>query len=362
MLAALGAYAANLLPGDPVWLLVVAPPGWGKTEAIQPLASLPHVHAAATMTEGALLSGTPKREAKDAKGGLLREIGDFAVILAKDFGSVLSMHRDARAALLAALREVYDGTWTRHVGTDGGKTLHWSGRVGLIAGCTPTIDSHHAVMGAMGERFVLYRMPAVDAQKAAAASLKAAGHETEMREQLSDVLGWLFHGGVGKPSERTEEESQRLIALAMLAVRARSAVERDGYSREVELIVGAESPARLVKQLARLLDGLDVIGTPREAAWGVVSKVALDCIPMVRRTVLEDLARKRAPVATKDSPRRSATRRRRPAARSRSSPSTSSSSARSSATTNARPTSGPSQKRANGSGRLSRKVSSWSEG
>ena len=30
----------------------------------------------------------------------------------QDFGSVLSMHREARAAVLAALREVYDGSWT----------------------------------------------------------------------------------------------------------------------------------------------------------------------------------------------------------------------------------------------------------
>ena len=108
--AVFGAAAANYIDGDPVWLLVVGAPGSGKTEALQGISRLPHVYQAATLTEPALLSGSPQRErSKGAKGGLLRELGEFGIILHKDFGSVLSMHRDARAAALAALREVYDG-------------------------------------------------------------------------------------------------------------------------------------------------------------------------------------------------------------------------------------------------------------
>src|SRR5213076_55141 len=122
--------------------------------------------------------------ASDAKGGLLRSIGGFGIIAAKDFGSVLNMNRDARAAVLAALREIYDGAWTRHVGTDGGRTLTWAGKVGLVAGCTPTIDRHHAVMGAMGERFVLFRLPEVEGDEQARRALAHAGREGAMRAEL----------------------------------------------------------------------------------------------------------------------------------------------------------------------------------
>lgn len=76
----------------------------------------------------------------------------------KDFGSVLAQNRDARASALAALREVYDGSWTRAVGTDGGRLLEWSGKVGLIAGGTPSYDRHHAVIAALGDRFILVRL------------------------------------------------------------------------------------------------------------------------------------------------------------------------------------------------------------
>src|SRR5688572_2058880 len=73
----LGAVAANLLEGRPVWLLHVGAPGSGKTEVLNSLSGLPNIYRAATLTESSLLSGTPKREkAADAKGGLLRQIGE----------------------------------------------------------------------------------------------------------------------------------------------------------------------------------------------------------------------------------------------------------------------------------------------
>ena len=153
------------------------------------------------------------------------------MILCKDFGSVLSMNRDARAAVLAALREVYDGSWTRHVGTDGGQTLHWAGKVGLVAGCTPTIDRHHAVVGAMGERFVLLRLAEAEAAEQARRSLAHAGREHVMRSELAEVVAGLFAGDwQSEPRELPEADRERLVSLTTLVVRCRSAVERDSYS------------------------------------------------------------------------------------------------------------------------------------
>ena len=288
--AVLATVAANRLGGDPVWLLLVGPPGGGKSELLNAITRLEDAHPAGTLTEASLLSGTPKREHDAAaKGGLLRSIGDYGIIVAKDFGSVLNMNRDARAQLLAALREVYDGAWTRHVGTDGGKTLAWNGKVGLIGGCTPTIDRHHAVMGAMGERFILYRLPEVDPDVQAREALGHAGRERQMRSELATAVETLFAGAATEARERTEAETQRLIALATLVVRARSAVERDGYSREIELVPGPEAPTRLVIVLDRMLAGLDAIGTTRADAWQVVTKLALDSVPALRLNVLYTL-------------------------------------------------------------------------
>ena len=283
LLAMLGALAANMLPGDPVWLFLVSPPSSGKSELLQATTRVPIVHRAATLTEGALLSGTSARDrAAGAKGGLLNAIGPFGVLMLKDFGSVLSMQRDARASVLAALREIYDGSWTRHVGTDGGRTLHWEGKLGLLAGCTPTIDRHHAVMGAMGERFLLYRLPTADAGEQAAAALDHDGHEADMRRELGDAVAGLFANELTAPAPPSNAERAGLIALSAFVARSRSAVERDGYSREVELVSDPESPARLVLTFSRLLAGLTAIGVERPEAWRVVTKVALDSMPALR--------------------------------------------------------------------------------
>jgi hypothetical protein len=199
------------------------------------------------------------------------------------------MNRDARAQLLAALREIYDTAWTRHVGTDGGRTLHWTGKVGMVGGVTPTIDRHHAVMGAMGERFVLYRLPEVDPNVQARQALSHAGRERRMRKELAAAVAHLFEIAADKPRELDEPERVRLIDLATLVVKARSAVERDGYTREIELVPGPEAPTRIITVLDRMLAGLDVIGVARNDAWKVVTKLALDSVPALRLAVIYSL-------------------------------------------------------------------------
>lgn len=294
VLVVLATVAANLMHGDPLWLMLVGASSGGKTEILVAAARLWGVFMAAVLTESSLLSGTSKREkAKEAKGGLLREIGPWGILALKDFTSILSMNRDPRAALLAALREIYDGSWTRHVGSDGGRTLHWAGKVGLVAGCTTIIDVHHAVMAAMGERFVLYRLPELPPREQAKQALRNAGREQQMRDELASAVGGLF-AGIEWPERHpdlSEDETDRLVALASLAARARSAVERDGRTRDVELIPDSEAPARLVQALRRLYGGLIMIGVSRDTAWPLVAKVGLDCMPKLRRSVFVYLSR-----------------------------------------------------------------------
>src|SRR5581483_543192 len=142
----------------------------------------------------ALLSGTAKKEkAKDATGGLLRKLPEGGgVLILKDFTSIIDMHRDSRAEVLAALREIYDGRWDRSVGAEGGRTLTWTGHVGLIAGCTTAIDSAHGVISAMGTRFVLIRLRGED--DLAFSVLDHVGREGIMREELrAAVEGLLTH-------------------------------------------------------------------------------------------------------------------------------------------------------------------------
>ena len=78
LLATLGTIAANRMNGDPVWLMLVGPPGSLKSELLQTCIGINDVYPVSTLTEAGLLSGTSRREtAPNATGGLLKEIGEL---------------------------------------------------------------------------------------------------------------------------------------------------------------------------------------------------------------------------------------------------------------------------------------------
>lgn len=294
----LAAFVANMLPVDNVWFLIVGPPSSGKTAVLGILRNLPGIVRVGTLTQGALLSGSPKRErTTKSTGGVLRVIGKRGVIVCKDFTSILSMSKDTQSGTLAALREVYDGEWTRSFGTDGGKSEYWEGKAGLIGAVTQVIDQRHAAMSIMGERFILFRLPASD-DHSVRMTRRALECQTDTTEGIYE-LAKLSKGIVDQVTipERClplhQEIKDKLVSLAFLSAQCRSAVERDGYSREIELVPYHEEPGRLVKQLAALFQSLLAIGNTDEEAWQKVRRIGLDSIPETRR---------RAILALKDEP------------------------------------------------------------
>lgn len=284
--------AANLLPGDPVWLLLVGPPASGKTELLSALSELKVTYEVSTFTEAGLLSGSVSRK-EGATGGLLAELNKFGIIVCKDFTSVLSESADTRNGLLAALREIYDGAWVRRLGSEGGRTLCWVGKAGLLAAVTETIDRHTAAMGAMGERFVLYRMPELDDDERleqGRTAMRNAGHQVAMREVLAHAVNDFVSGLTmpGEPPVLTHTEQERLTLLADLATRCRSIVERSsGWDREIELVPQSEALGRLQAALTQLLRGMKVIGLDAVETDRLLVSVALDGMTKARRSVVE---------------------------------------------------------------------------
>ncbi len=288
---ALGTVIANRLPGDPVWLLLVGPPSAGKSEVLAALSSLPDVHEADTLTEAGLLSGAP---GSSGSGGLLREVGDQGIAVFGDLSPLFGEHSSTRERTFGVLRRVYDGHLARHLGTEGGRSYVWQGKLGLLGAVTGAVEL--ADLGALGERFIRYRMPDASAEEQRGAGLYAlenAGHQRELRARLAKITS-KFLGSIAIPDElppMTAPEQDRLIDLALVGTRCRSAVVRDRWhADDIVLIPEPERVPRLLLQLAQLRAGLLVLGVAEAEVWRLLVRIVLDGLPSGRRAVLGVLA------------------------------------------------------------------------
>lgn len=284
--------AVERLDGDPAWLLVVSGSGAAKTETLLPLGHAGALVTSTVSSEGALLSGTSRKErSSDSTGGLLRKVGASGVVVIKDVTSLLSMNRDARASVLAALREVHDGFWERNLGSDGGQSLTWSGRLVVIGAVTTAWDKAHEAIAAMGDRFVLVRLDSTQGRLTSGRrAIGNTGNETAMRAELgAAVAAVLACVDPAADLTLTSEEGEAVLAVADVVTLARTGVEHD-YRGDVVDAHAPEMPTRFAKELTQIMRGGLALGMDREHLLRVVVRCAADSMPPLRLAVLLDLA------------------------------------------------------------------------
>jgi hypothetical protein len=290
--AVLAAAAAERLPGDPLWLLVISGPGNAKTETVQSLRGAGGYITSTITSEGALLSATAKRDrSKNSTGGLLRKIGERGLLVIKDVTSILSADRHARGPVLAALREIYDGLWERNVGSDGGQTLTWQGRIVVVGAVTTAWDTAHSVVSAMGDRFVLIRADSNTGRlQAGKRAMRNVGREEVMRTEMAEAVGGLIEAvDPAQAIDLTDDETNRILRAANTVTRARTGVEFD-YRGEVIDAHAPEMPTRFAKQLSQILRGGVAIGVDRQDALDLAIRCARDSMPPLRLELLHDVA------------------------------------------------------------------------
>lgn len=276
---------------DPVWLLIISGPGNAKTETVQACDGIGAIVTSSLSSEAALLSATPKRDrARNATGGLLCKIGARGVLVIKDVTSLLSMDRNLRGTVMAALREIYDGRWYRDVGTDGGRTIEWIGRIATVGAVTTAWDTAHSVIATMGDRFVLLRVDStINRQPAGRKAIGNTGEEPLMRSELAAAVGGVIAGMNPDPITISDEETNILLAAADLVTLARTGVEYD-YRGDVIDVHAPEMPTRFAKQLAQIVRGSVAIGMDRDQALRLAIRCARDSMPPLRLAIIDDLA------------------------------------------------------------------------
>lgn len=285
---------ANRFPRDPVWLLLVTPSSGGKTEFITALKKVRGYQEISELTPQTFISGQKK---KDLETSLLLRMNRNDIMVFKDFTTMLTMQKDARAAIMGQLREIYDKSYTKRFGT--GEEIMWEGKLGLLAGVTTAIYTSKQSYAAMGERFILYSFIQPDREDFTERSMDNADTDMDARR---DHIRDLFHEYLDNEIEIPKELPKlpvglrrEIIQLANLTTIARSAIQRDWASakKELEYVHALEMPGRFATQLSLLGVALMVMngGELLEEDKHILYKISLDSIDQNRRLVLQSLTK-----------------------------------------------------------------------
>ena len=289
------AVAAHRLPGQPVWLMLVAPPGSMKTELLEALGGLPSVHLIDRLTPNSFLSGQVARSR--APASLLHRIGPDGILVCPDFSTVLAMHRDHRGAVLADMRRIYDGHLRREVGTwQNLEEREWRGRLTFLVGATPDVDRHYSVFQMLGERFVMVRWSRPGGTEAALSAMRQDRQRAP--QELRDEVTALFDSLPDCQPVLPAEVQRRIAALAEFTVIARTHMPREGKNKEIIYVPEPEASTRLAQQLAQLAKGSALLAgrdLVNEEDFLLVRRVAFDSIPATRRRILDALASGKQP-------------------------------------------------------------------
>jgi len=303
----LGGFIANRLPTvhAPVWIMLVAESSGGKTEIIDMFSKLSDdkyklAYHISDLSPQTFISGAQNGGAETS---LLQRINGRMVFI-KDFTTILQKNKEARREILSQFREIYDGAFNKDFGT--GKSVHWKGRIGVIAGLTPPALEMMGQYAGMGERFINYflKQPS-DAQLAQAMKDNYNKDIKKIKDELSTMVAQYVETHVLMAEEMTEDQQKlsdelldELNEVAIFATRARSPIMLDFKTGEPIGMPSIERFPRFVIQLQSLAKsfvlmngGVQVL---TQVQKDILYKIALDSIPRTRRAVLTILASHRA--------------------------------------------------------------------
>lgn len=255
--------ANRLKLGDPTWLVIIGASSGGKSQILRPLSMTDskYIHKLDDITENTFLSGAQKKGKKDISF-LNTTIGKSGMLAISDLTVLFSRNIESRNAILSQFRMLYDGEMTKRVGNSE-DAIHWQGYVGVIAGSTPSIYSHMEDVADMGERFMYFRMKPYDERKATKIALSRKTFGRELDEELAKLYGDYIVETVKKADKSktflTEEETEHIIDVAVLAEKMRTVNKIDKYSKDIERIPTPAMPMRTALQITNFAKALKIM-------------------------------------------------------------------------------------------------------
>lgn len=276
--ACLATVATGWTEGDALWLYVVGAPSSGKTELVRAFADGGRrTYFLSSLTPNSLVSGL-----KDGKH-LLPAL-DGKTLIIKDFTMTLESHRENRDALFGALRDAYDGSFSKAFGSVG--TIGFDSHFNLIACVTSAIDGYYTVQSILGQRFLIVRTSFPDEFDSDQERNLRMVRE-ELKDRIDSALRSVQEGEYPPcPHPFVDEIKSHAKEIALL----RAHIHREGQGRELAALPEPEAPARLTNQLLKLARGLAAVRHKSEVTedeMTFIRRIVSDTVPPLRVRILK---------------------------------------------------------------------------
>jgi hypothetical protein len=277
---------ANRQQGDPVWLFLVAPPGFTKSELLMSFLNCNKIIAVTSLTSASLVSGIG--QGTNDNSLIPRLNGN--ILICKDLTAILNMNPITRDEIFGIFRDAYDGRLDKHFAT---MERHYISKFGFIAGVTPIIEQYTNTFIAMGERFLTWKefLPE-DTTALLKRAILNVNNEIKMRNELNIISQEFLLQKFDSLPELNNKYIDKLIALAQLVANLRSSVIREKFSKEITNKPIQELGTRLVKQFTKtMLASAQFKGKKitDENDYVLIKKLALHTIPTCNENILKEM-------------------------------------------------------------------------
>ena len=267
--------------GIPIWLILIAPSGDGKSEQIMAVHDGTTTKIIHEFTSRTLVSGS--RNVQDLAPQLNNKI-----VLIPDMAQLLKLAPDEKARVWAQLRELYDGRAGRRTAMK--EDPDYSGlKITIIAGSTPAIDSQILIHQDLGTRELFYRIEETD--KLEEKVWDDEGFETQMRKELNWITTEFLKQHTIKEVDISEDVRDKIFAYVDYLRYMRAVTETDSYTGELINLVYPEKPTRCLKQLKKFfiaLKSLDEKYT-NETALRIIKDIVKSSSLPIRVKVLDHI-------------------------------------------------------------------------
>lgn len=278
------------LPGDPIWLFIVAPPGSGKTMLLSSFQLSPWCVFKSSLTPKSLISGFRSDEGDPS---LIPRLTKKVLVL-KDYTEITAMCRDAQEEIYGIFRGAYDGFCEKTFGN--GLTRSYPDcHFAFLAGVTEIIYGDDRA--SLGERFLKYQLVSsqeIDTTKHILAAISGMATQVEAEKKLQRIAASFLN----RYLEHTELPQcedwllHKVIAISQVISYLRATVTRSGRD-ELAYRPSPEVGTRLAKQLVKLGQCLAVVYGKHsldQACWKLMYRVALDTAKGWNLDVFQTLA------------------------------------------------------------------------